>query len=188
MINNITITQKALDFLLKSINAENNKDLMIYLSVLYPFTKYAQVNIIYCVKNDLNKDDVKLDISELNIYVDNKSYNLLRDAIIDMKKGKLLINAPNIFSKNDKNIKEEIKYLFENEINTILSQHGGFVELVDISNNDTLVIRFHGGCQGCGLAGYTLNSYIEKTVKNHFPQIKKINDVTAHEIRDNAYY
>ncbi len=114
---------------------------------------------------------------------------MLEDAIIDIKDDKLIINAPNIYNNNNIiNIKDKIKNLFENEINVILSQHGGFIELIDIIKNNTLIIKFHGGCQGCGMVDSTLNNYIEKIVKKHFPQITIINDITSHEIKDNSYY
>jgi len=184
--SNLKITDNAKKYLENIITKEKNDNLIIYLSVIYPFTQHAHVNITYCKKNDLNSDDIK--IEDINIYIENKSINALKNAIIDFKKEQLLINAPNIYKKDDKNIKEKIKHLFENEINVMLSQHGGFIQLVDLINNDTLVIKFHGGCQGCGMVGYTLNNYIEKIIKKNFPQIIKINDITPHDIKDHSYY
>ena len=184
---NINITNDALNYLNNIINLENDKNIIIYLSVIYPFTQYAHVNISYCKKNNLNFNDIKLNIKNLNIYIAHKSINALKDAIIDFKKKQLIINAPNIYIKDNKNLKKQLKHLFENEINVILSQHGGSIELVNI-NNDTITIKFHGGCQGCGMVGYTLNNYIEKIIKKHFPTIKKINDITSHEIKNNSYY
>lgn len=184
----IKITKEANLFLKDSILNEKDLDIVIYLSVIYPFTQYAHVNIIFCKKNDINLNDIKIDDEDLNLYIENKSFDSLKDSLIDIKDNQLMINAPNIYSKIDKDVIDKIKYLFENEINVMLSQHGGFIQLIDIINNDTLVIKFHGGCQGCGMVGYTLNNYIEKIIKKNFPQIKKIDDVTSHEIKDNSYY
>ncbi len=187
MLENIIITSNALSYLTSALQKEHEKNLVIYISVIYPLTKYSHVNITFCKEIDLEINDIKIDT---NIYVDFKSINFLRDSIIDFKDNKLLINAPNIYKSNIKNfdIKNSIKNLFENEINVILSQHGGFIELVDLVDDKTIVIKFHGGCQGCGMVGYTLNNYIEKMIKKHFPQIENINDVTSHEIKDQAYY
>lgn len=187
----IILTDDALSYLSDKLKSENNEvDCCIYISVIYPFTKYAHVNITFCDKKDLNEDDIKFDSFSIDIYVERKSIDLLDKSIIDFKNDSLLINAPLIFNDNNKvssDLKSSIKNLFENEINVILSQHGGFIELVDI-HDDTLVVKFHGGCQGCGMIGYTLNNYIEKMIKKNFPQINTIKDVTSHEIKKNAYY
>lgn len=191
MINIIKITDQALNYLISNINSEKEKNLIIYMSVTYPYTKYAYVNITYCKREDLNKNDIKISFKEIEIYLDEKTEKLLKDAIIDIKEDILQINAPNLFNNSfslKNNIKDQINVLFETEINTILSQHGGFIELVDIENNDTLVIKFHGGCQGCGMVSFTMNNYIEKIIKKNFPQIIEIKDITSHEIRKNSYY
>lgn len=184
----IKITEQAVLFLKDFISGEEDKDIVIYLSIIYPFTEHAHVNMTYCKESDIDKDDIKIDNNGLSIYIENKSFNSLKESVIDINNGQLLINAPNIYSKPSKDLIDKIKYLFENEINVMLSQHGGFIQLVDFVNNDTLTIKFHGGCQGCGMVGYTLNNYIEKIIKKNFPQVKKINDITSHEIRENSYY
>lgn len=191
MTDLINITNDALKYLKSNLVLEKEKDLIIYISVTYPYTQYAYVNITYCKKEDLSKNDVNLNLENINIYLDKKIENLLKDAVIDIKETTLKINAPNLFNnkKNEKyDIKDQIKILFETEINTILSQHGGFIELIDIENDDTLIIKFHGGCQGCGMVNFTMTNYIEKIIKKNFPQINEIKDTTSHEIRKNSYY
>ncbi|HIH2763504.1 MAG TPA: NifU family protein [Candidatus Azoamicus sp.] len=186
---NIILTNNALTYLSNKLKTENNEaDCCIYISVIYPYTKYVHVNITFCKKSDITDEDIKLDLFDY-IYIDNKSIKLLDKAIIDFRDNSLLINAPSIVNEtsNSCDLKNSIKNLFENEINVILSQHGGFLELVDV-HDDTLIIKFHGGCQGCGMVGYTLNNYIEKMIKKNFPQIINIRDVTSHEIKKNAYY
>lgn len=187
----IILTNDALSYLSNKLKSESNGiDCCIYISVIYPFTKYAHVNITFCDRNDLNKDDIKINSFDIDIYVEKKSIDLLDKSVIDFKNDSLLINAPLIFNElndNASDLKTSIKSLFENEINVILSQHGGFIELIDLFD-DTLVVKFHGGCQGCGMIGYTLNNYIEKMIKKNFPQIINIKDVTSHEIKKNAYY
>lgn len=191
MNTQINLTNEAIHYLTSNLDLEKDKNLIIYISVAYPYTEYAYVNITYCKKEDLNKNDINIKVNFLDIFLDEKSKDLLQNALIDFKNQSLQINAPNLFKskkEHNKNIKDDIKYLFENEINTILSQHGGFIELVDIENNDTLIIKFHGGCQGCGMVSYTMNNYIEKIIKKNFPQINNITDTTSHEIKKNSYY
>ncbi len=189
---NIKLTKDARQFLKYSVEKENkNLNLNLYLSVMYPLTKYAHISIIYCTNNDINKKDIKINIKDIIIYIDYKSHKYLNNSIIDMKNEKLSIYAPNIFIENfNKNftIEEKIKNLFENEINTVLSQHGGFIELIEVKNKDTLIIKFHGGCQGCGMVNFTLNNYIEKIIKKNFPDIINIKDITTHDLKYNPYY
>lgn len=187
----INITNNALDYLASNIKLEKEKNLIIYISVTYPYTQYAYVNITYCKKEDLNKNDIKLDLEHVDVYLDQKIEKLLENAIIDLKENILQIKAPNLImnKKTEKHdIKEQIKILFETEINTILSQHGGFIELIEIENNEVLIIKFHGGCQGCGMVNFTMTNYIEKIIKKNFPQITQIKDITSHEIRKSSYY
>jgi Fe/S biogenesis protein NfuA len=186
----INITNNAKTFLKSYIKSEE-KNLIMYISVTYPYTQYAYVNITFCKKEDLNKNDINISEKDIEIYIDDKSKDLLENSIIDIKEESLQINAPNLSKYKKKanlTIKDEIKVLFENEINTVLSQHGGFIELVDIEDQENLIIKFHGGCQGCGMVNYTMNNYIERIIKKNFPQIKNIKDITAHEIRKNSYY
>lgn len=186
----IKITNNAIDFLKKNMLLETEAPLVVYVSISYPYTQYAYVNITYCKEYDLNKNDILIDNYDVKIYINEKTKNLLDQSIIDVKNTILQINAPNLLKSkihNENNIKEKLTLLLETEINTILSQHGGFIELIDICN-DTITIKFHGGCQGCGMVNFTMNNYIEKVIKKNFPEIKNIKDATAHEIRKNSYY
>ncbi|HFL8824234.1 MAG TPA: NifU family protein [Candidatus Azoamicus sp. OHIO1] len=186
----IKITTAAIEYLKNSLIKENNNNINLYLSVIYQSTQHAHVNMIYCTIDDINEKDIKLPIENINIYIDYKSIKFLEDSLIDINNENLSINAPNIIhNENIKlSIEEKIRYLFENEVNTVLSQHSGFIELVNVENNEIINIKFHGGCQGCGMANYTLNNYIEKIIKKKFPQIKKINDISSHDIKSNSYY
>jgi len=186
----IKISIDAINYLYTSLKKEKNIDLNLYLSVIYQSTKYTRVNIIYCKKEDINIEDIKLSFNHLYIYIDYKSINLLKNSVIEIKENQLCINAPNISNINKKKLtlEKEIKKLFEDEVNVILSQHGGYIELINIINNNTILVKFHGGCQGCGMVGTTLNTYIEKIIIKKFPQIIKITDITHHDVKTNSYY
>lgn len=80
----------------------------------------------------------------------------------------------------------QIEKLFDDQIRPALAQHGGNVEVVDVDNN-TLFVRFFGGCQGCSSSKATLQGGIEQLVKQNFPDIKKVVDVTEHQAGTNPY-
>lgn len=65
--------------------------------------------------------------------------------------------------------KEEVEILIQSNINPALSKHNGFVDLIEIEEEDNevlVVLQFFGGCQGCPSAqGSTLkqiNNFLQK--------------------------
>ena len=80
----------------------------------------------------------------------------------------------------------QIEKLFDQQIRPALAQHGGNVEVVDV-DNDILYVKFFGGCHGCSSSKATLKGGIEQLVKQNFPDIKEVVDITDHETGTNPY-
>lgn len=55
-----------------------------------------------------------------------------------------------------------------------LDSHGGNVELVEITQPDTVVIRLLGACDGCPASSLTLSEGVEKAIKEYCPEITTI--------------
>ena len=113
------------------------------------------------------------------------------DYATDRMGGQLTIKAPNAkVPMVDENspITERINYYLQTEINPGLASHGGQVSLVDVVEEGIAVLRFGGGCQGCGQVDFTLKEGIEKTLCERIPELKGVRDVTDHSNRENAYY
>lgn len=51
---------------------------------------------------------------------------------------------------------------------------GGDVELVDISGQGQVRIRFHGACVGCPSAAATLQMGIERNLKQYVPEVSSV--------------
>jgi Fe-S cluster biogenesis protein NfuA len=83
--------------------------------------------------------------------------------------------------------KEKIQYLLAHKINPGVAAHAGFVELVDVKDNN-VYIRLGGGCQGCGAADFTLRQGIEAVIRKEIPEILRVLDVTDHAAGMNPYY
>jgi Fe-S cluster biogenesis protein NfuA len=79
-----------------------------------------------------------------------------------------------------------IEKIFDEQIRPALSQHGGNVEVVDLDNN-ILFIKFYGGCQGCSSSKATLKGGIEQLVRQNFPDILEVVDLTDHHSGTNPY-
>ena len=69
-----------------------------------------------------------------------------------------------------------------------MASHGGQVSLIDVVEDGIAVLKFGGGCQGCGQADVTLKEGIERTLLERIPELKGVRDVTDHTQKENAYY
>jgi Fe-S cluster biogenesis protein NfuA len=83
--------------------------------------------------------------------------------------------------------KEKVQYLLTHKINPGVAAHAGFVELVEVKDNN-VYIRLGGGCQGCGAADFTLRQGIEAIIRKQVPEILEVLDVTNHAAGTNPYY
>ena len=128
-------------------------------------------------------------------YFEGRSARFLEDAVVDFQEdrmgGQLTIKAPNARVPNvddDSPIEDRINYVLYNEINPGLASHGGQVTLVEVVNNDTAVLEFGGGCQGCAAVDITLKQGVEKALMEQVPDLVAIRDTTDHTVTENAYY
>jgi len=83
--------------------------------------------------------------------------------------------------------REKVQYLIDVQINPGVAEHGGSVQVVDVKD-DSVYLRLHGGCHGCGAADFTLKQGIETIVKRAVPEIQQVIDLTNHRAGMNPYY
>ena len=105
--------------------------------------------------------------------------------------GQLTIKAPNSRLpqiQDDSSIEDRVNYVLYNEINPSLAAHGGVVTLEEIYEGNVAVLKFGGGCQGCGMVDLTLKEGVEKTLLEQIPQLTEVRDITDHTQRENAYF
>jgi len=81
---------------------------------------------------------------------------------------------------------KKLEILFDELVRPALAAHGGNVEIVDI-DNDKLFVRLQGGCQGCSSSKATLKDGIQTLVKQNFPNITEVVDLTDHVSGENPY-
>ncbi len=74
--------------------------------------------------------------------------------------------------------KEDIEKILD-EIRPALRFDGGDVELVDIQEDGTVLVRLLGACSGCGMSVLTLKAGIERAIKQKFPEVKEVKDVST---------
>jgi len=101
------------------------------------------------------------------------------------------LNPPPDIGEGDRLTSEEIRMrvqqVLDEMINPGVAAHGGFVELLDIQD-DNVFIRMGGGCQGCGAADVTLKMGIERLIRENVPQVREILDTTDHASGTNPFY
>ena len=85
--------------------------------------------------------------------------------------------------------KDEIQTFIDEDINPGLEMHGGFllIEKFD-EEHKHLYVQMGGGCQGCASSIVTLKLMIESMLKERFPDLAEIEDVTDHQAGVNPYY
>ncbi len=65
-----------------------------------------------------------------------------------------------------------------NLIRPAVQADGGDIELVDVSSEGVVKIRFHGACHGCPSSTMTLQMGIEKNVRERVPEVTQVIPVT----------
>ena len=191
----INITKSAEGYLLELLEKQESDTIGVKVFVSDPGSPRAETCIAYCKNDDdISEYELREDLS-FKLYLEKKSLSFIEDAIVDYSPdkfgGTLTIKAPNAkvpSVSEDASLEERVNYLLYSEINPSLASHGGEVSLVEILNEETAVLQFGGGCQGCGMVDVTLKDGVEKALIEGIPELKGITDVTDHSYRENAYY
>lgn len=191
----IEITQSAQEYFGRLIAQQEMDDVGLHLTVLNPGTPIASCDLQFHVPGQSGEKEIEFNYDGFNLYVAEGSEKWLEAAKIDFEKtdagGQLTIKAPGI--KGDKpddsdSLEAKISWVLQSEINPGLASHGGQVTLEEITPENEVVLRFGGGCHGCGMVNVTLQEGIEKTLKEYFPEISAVVDATDHASGSNPYY
>ncbi|MDQ1237632.1 MAG: NifU family protein [Wigglesworthia glossinidia] len=162
----------------------------IKLIILSPKTKNIKCQIeYYKPKNNQNSDEEKkFKFSKFNVYINKKS--LINIKFIHIKLKQNTLNNQIIIKIEEKkiNLKKKLSIFIESKINKYLMQHGGHLELIELTKDMFVLIKFFGGCNGCSMVNMTLKDGIEKEIKKFFPEIKGVKDVTEHVRNSDSYY
>src|SRR5690554_567280 len=191
----ITITEPAQDYLAELLSKQDSEGVGIRVFILDPGTPKAETCISFCRPGKEKEDDELMSYPQFNAWIEKRSIPFLEEAVVDYAKdsmgGQLTIKAPNSRMpkiRDDSPIEDRINYILYNEINPSLASHGGMVELEDVVDGSIAVLRFGGGCQGCGMVDVTLKQGVERTLIEKVPGLSGVRDVTDHSVTENAYY
>jgi Fe-S cluster biogenesis protein NfuA len=61
-----------------------------------------------------------------------------------------------------------------NDIRPFLQVDGGNVEVVDVTDDMTVQIKWLGMCENCSMSAMTMKAGIEQAIKSRMPEIKSV--------------
>ncbi|HVK98181.1 MAG TPA: NifU family protein, partial [Dongiaceae bacterium] len=164
----IKVTESAQEYLRGLLQKQDSSGMGVRIFVERPGTPHAECCMAYCTAGENEPTDTRLELDGFAAFIDAASVPYLQDAVIDYAKdrmgGQLTFRAPK--SKvpqidDNASVEQKINYILYSEINPQLASHGGNVQLIELLEDDTLaVLKFGGGCQGCGMVDVTLKQGI----------------------------
>ena len=190
-----SITEPAQEYLTELLKKQNVEGIAVRIFILDAGTPRAETCISFCRPGEEKEDDEVKQYEGFKAFIDQHSIPFLEEAVVDFARdsmgGQLTIKAPNSRLPKlteDSSVEDRVNYILYNEINPGLASHGGHVTLEEIFEKSVAVLRFGGGCQGCGMVDVTLKDGVEKTLLSQISQLTEVRDVTDHSIKENAYY
>ena len=183
----IQISQSAQQHFLRILDQQGIPGLGIRLSAQHAKTAQADCRLEFCEPSDLRGDEQSLACDGFVLYIAADSVTHFEAAEIDFQSGvgggQLSIRAPGLkgdVPAKDASVHDRVRYVLESEIAPMLASHGGRVALESVDTDGTVVLRFGGGCHGCGMVDITLREGIEKTLRERVPEVTAVRDATDH--------
>ncbi|MBT2749228.1 MULTISPECIES: NifU family protein [unclassified Lysobacter] len=184
----INISESAQTHFRKLIEREALPGLGVRLSAVHAGTARADVRLEFAEPADLAGDEWAVDCDGFTLWLQADSVKYLDGAQIDYENkatgGQLQIRAPKIKGEapaESASLVERVHWLVEHEINPQLAEHRGNVSVQEVTADGVVVLRFGGGCHGCGMADVTLKQGIETTLMSKVPGVTAVRDATDHD-------
>ncbi|MBD8524540.1 NfuA family Fe-S biogenesis protein [Pseudomarimonas arenosa] len=191
----IQISESAQTYFRQLLDQQDENFVGIRLTALRAGTPGADARLEFCESADLQGDEWAVDCEGFTLFVDSASVPFFDQAEIDFEKsaggGQVNVKAPKIKGVapgEGSSLVERVRFVLDQEINPQLASHGGRVALQEVSAEGVVVLRFGGGCHGCGMVDVTLREGIETTLKQRVPEITAVVDATDHETGSNPYF
>ena len=190
----INISESAQAHFRKLIEREALPGLGVRLSAVHPGTPRADVRLEFAEPADLAGDEWAGDCEGFTLWLRADSVKYLDGAEIDYETratgGQLQIRAPKIKGEapaDSASLVELVHWIGEHEINPQLAQHRGHVSVQEVTADGVVLLRFGGGCHGCGMADVTLKQGIETTLMSKVPGVTAVRDATDHDTGQAPY-
>ena len=183
----ITISESAQSHFAKLLS-EQAEGTNIRVFVVNPGTSQAECGVSYCPADAVEEGDIRLNFNGFDAVVDSESAPFLEDAEIDFVTDQmgtqLTLKAPNAKARklsDDASLEERVEHMLQTDVNPQLANHGGQVQLVEITADGIAILQFGGGCNGCSMID-------EKEMVAKFSEISGVRDITEHSRGEHSYY
>ena len=168
----------------------------IRIFVINPGTPKAECGVSYCPPEAVESSDTRLNYQGFDAFVDDVSLPFLEETFIDLVEEEtgtqLTLKAPNAKMRKvmeDAPLLERVEYVIQTQINPQLASHGGFIKLIEITDDKIAIIEFGGGCNGCSQVDLTLADGVEKDLLEAFSgELNAVQDLTKHQTGEHSFY
>ena len=185
----LTVTESAKRKILSVIQTQGKPGDGLHLAIAGRSSAGFTYDMHLIEEGEAEAEDIVVDMGDFPVIVDSGSAAHMQDVIIDyvedLQQSGFRIGNPNPVWADPQAM--AIQELLDTQVNPGVATHGGHVDLMDVQDN-VVYIRFGGGCQGCGMVSVTLNQGVEQAIREAFPEIREIVDVTDHAAGTNPYY
>lgn len=140
--------------------------------------------------DEIEPEDVQEKVGDLVFVADRESAANIAGSTLDFVStppGGFKFDNPQTKRTFDSPLETELHEFIESEINPKIAAHRGHISLHGIKNN-VVYLEMSGACQGCGMAAMTLRQGVETQIRERFPDLGEIVDITNHDEGTNPYY
>jgi Fe/S biogenesis protein NfuA len=191
----IQISDTAQTYFRRLIQQQDGGFIGIRLSAMRAGTPSADARLEFCDRDDLDGNEWAVECDGFTLYVEGASVPYFDGADIDFAEGlgggQVSIKAPRIkggMAGGEGSIFSRVQQVLDREVNPQLAAHGGRVSVEEITAENAVVLRFGGGCHGCGMVDTTLRQGVEVTLRQQVPEISAVIDATDHDSGSNPYF
>lgn len=191
----ISVESTAQSYFLKLLAEHDVNGTGVRMRAIAPGTPNADCRLEFCEPEDVSDADWEIQCEGFSVYIDQSSAPFLDGAEVSFEddgvQGRMVIKAPKLKGTPpdaEASMVERVQYVIDTEVNPQVASHGGRVSLVEVDAEGVVVLRFGGGCQGCGMVSVTLREGVEKTLKARVPEVSAVVDVTDHASGAAPYY
>jgi Fe/S biogenesis protein NfuA len=186
----LTVTDAAADKIRAAKASEGRDDVALRVMAREDGARF-RYELKLVATDSKEADDSVIHLDDIDLYLDRESAPRLRGATLDYVEGisgsGLKFENPNQTTLARHPLAGRVQEILDDRVNPGLAAHGGVVSLVDIQEA-RVVLRFGGGCQGCGMADLTLKEGVAAQLKQQIPEISEVVDATDHASGENPYY
>ncbi len=186
----LTVTDAAAERIRAAKASEGSDDVALRVVALEEGARF-RYELKLVSADSKEPDDSVVGLDGIDLYLDRDSASRLDGATLDyvddITGSGLKFDNPNQTALARHPLAIRVQEVLDERVNPSLAAHGGMVSLVDIEGS-RVVLRFGGGCQGCGMADMTLKQGVSAQLKQQIPEISEVVAATDHAAGENPYY